>query len=60
MMVPGIDMFRLFILRLYNKKIPFSPDREHVHHLLLNKFSNLKNSSDVKFYDTISNYFTFL
>ncbi len=42
MMVPGIDMFRLFILRLYNKKNPFSPDREHVHHLLLNKFSNLK------------------
>ena len=42
MMVPGIDMLRLFILRLYNKKNPFSPDREHVHHLLLNKFSNLK------------------
>tara|TARA_Y200000002_G_C22412749_1_gene550493 strand:- start:68 stop:598 length:531 start_codon:yes stop_codon:yes gene_type:complete len=42
MMVPGIDMFRLFILRILSKKNPFSPDRKHIHHLLLNKFSSLK------------------
>ena len=42
MMVPGIDMFRLFIIRILNKKNPFSPDRKHIHHLLLNKFSSLK------------------
>ena len=59
MMVPGIDMFRLFILRLYNKKNPFSPDREHVHHLLLNKFSNLKTLLILNYCDTISNYFAF-
>lgn len=42
MMLPGVDMFRLFILRILSKKNPFSPDRKHIHHLLLNKFSSLK------------------
>ena len=42
MMVPGIDMFRLFLLRLLNKKNPFSPDRNHIHHLLLNAYSYKK------------------
>jgi UDP-GlcNAc:undecaprenyl-phosphate GlcNAc-1-phosphate transferase len=35
MMLPGIDMFRLFIQRIYNKKNPFIGDREHVHHYFL-------------------------
>ena len=38
MMIPGIDMLRLFIERLLNKKNPFKPDRKHVHHILLNNF----------------------
>tara|TARA_B100000035_G_scaffold102744_1_gene87168 strand:+ start:388 stop:912 length:525 start_codon:yes stop_codon:yes gene_type:complete len=42
MMVPGIDMFRLFLLRLVNKKNPFSPDRNHIHHLLLKRYSYKK------------------
>ncbi|MDC3037769.1 undecaprenyl/decaprenyl-phosphate alpha-N-acetylglucosaminyl 1-phosphate transferase [Candidatus Pelagibacter sp.] len=43
MMVPGIDMFRLFVLRILNKKNPFKPDKFHLHHLVQNKFkSNLK------------------
>ena len=42
-MIPGIDMFRLFCLRIYNKKNPFKGDLNHLHHLLINKF-NLKNS----------------
>ncbi len=42
MMVPGIDMFRLFILRILNKKNPFAPDRNHIHHLLLNRFSYIQ------------------
>ena len=41
MMLPGIDMFRLFILRLYENKSPFSPDRQHLHHYLTYKFSYL-------------------
>lgn len=42
MMLPGVDMFRLFISRILSKKNPFSADRQHIHHLLLNKFSSLK------------------
>jgi UDP-GlcNAc:undecaprenyl-phosphate GlcNAc-1-phosphate transferase len=38
-MIPGIDMFRLFCKRIYNKKNPFSGDLNHFHHLLINKFS---------------------
>ena len=38
MMIPGIDMFRLFLERIFNKKNPFKPDRNHLHHILLDKF----------------------
>ena len=41
MMIPGIDMLRLFIQRLYKKKSPFSPDRHHLHHYLTLKLSYL-------------------
>ena len=42
MMVPGIDMLRLFVLRIYNKKNPFRADKKHIHHFLLDKFSYKK------------------
>jgi len=41
--IPGIDMLRLFIQRIYNKKNPFLGDRNHLHHLLIDNF-NLKTS----------------
>lgn len=34
-MLPGLDMFRVFLTRIYNKKNPFYPDRTHLHHLLI-------------------------
>lgn len=37
LMLPGLDMLRVFTIRIINKKNPFSPDRMHLHHLLLNK-----------------------
>ncbi len=37
MMIPGIDMLRLFIIRIKNKKNPFKPDRLHIHHLIEEK-----------------------
>jgi UDP-GlcNAc:undecaprenyl-phosphate GlcNAc-1-phosphate transferase len=40
LIIPGLDMFRLFITRINNHKNPFSADRNHLHHLLL---SNNKN-----------------
>ncbi len=42
MLIPGLDMLRLFITRILNKKNPFRGDRNHLHHLLLNKFNNSK------------------
>lgn len=37
MILPGVDMLRLFIIRILKKKNPFSPDQNHIHHLLLNQ-----------------------
>ena len=37
LMLPGLDMLRVFVIRIINKKNPFSPDRTHLHHLLLNQ-----------------------
>lgn len=34
--IPAIDMLRLFVLRLFNKKNPFKGDLNHLHHLVLN------------------------
>lgn len=42
MMVPGIDMFRMFMFRILEKKSPFRPDNLHIHHLLLEKFGYLQ------------------
>lgn len=35
LMIPLFDTLRVFGLRLLNKRSPFSPDRTHVHHFLL-------------------------
>ena len=37
-MIPGLDMFRLFLIRIKNKKDPFTGDLDHLHHKLLTKF----------------------
>ena len=42
MMIPGIELVRLAVSRLLNKKHPFSPDRNHIHHIMLNKFNFTK------------------
>lgn len=38
-LIPGIDMFRLFIERIIKKRNPFKADKNHLHHFLLKKFS---------------------
>ena len=40
MLVPGLDMLRLFIQRLKCGKNPFTADRNHLHHLILNRVKN--------------------
>jgi UDP-GlcNAc:undecaprenyl-phosphate GlcNAc-1-phosphate transferase len=37
MLIPGVDMIRLFVLRLFNKKNPFEGDCNHLHHIILKK-----------------------
>lgn len=43
--LPGIDMFRLFIERVWNKKNPFEGDKNHLHHFLIERFSLPKSLS---------------
>ena len=43
MSIPGYDMLRLFLSRLYKKKNPFIGDRNHIHHLFLEKFSEFNS-----------------
>ena len=38
-MIPGLDMFRLFIERIYNKQNPFLPDDKHLHHYLIKNYN---------------------
>ena len=45
MIVPIIDTFRVFTIRILNRKSPFSPDMNHIHHQLLRLTnSHLKSS----------------
>lgn len=42
MLIPGVDMFRLFISRLVKGRHPFKADNKHIHHLLLKKIGYIK------------------
>jgi len=58
MMIPGVDLLRLAIFRLIKGKHPFSADRNHFHHLLLNNFGFNKTITILNFM-TITPYFIF-
>ncbi|MAV82474.1 MAG: hypothetical protein CMI90_03295 [Pelagibacteraceae bacterium] len=49
MIIPGLDLVRLFIVRIYNKKNPLSSDRLHLHHLLISRFSLTKTLFTIHF-----------
>lgn len=40
LMLPGLDMVRVFSIRIFNKKNPFTPDRTHLHQIFLKKGLN--------------------
>ena len=46
---PGLDMFRLFLLRVFYGKNPFSPDRNHIHHLIEKKFRKFETFIIIQF-----------
>ena len=39
LLLPGLDLLRLTFIRLLKNKNPFYGDRNHIHHLLTNRFS---------------------
>ena len=41
LLIPGLDMLRLFLIRSLKGKSPFLPDNNHIHHLLLKKFNHI-------------------
>ena len=43
MMVPGVDLIRVFFVRILKFKNPLEPDRTHLHHLLSKKFTHFKS-----------------
>ncbi len=43
MVVPGIDLIRLFCIRLVEGKSPFVADRNHIHHILAFKLTDLNS-----------------
>ncbi len=45
MMIPGIDLLRLAITRIYNGKHPFRGDRDHFHHNILERYGHNKTIS---------------
>ena len=42
LLVPLLDTLRVFSVRIINRRSPFKPDRNHIHHLLLNNGCNHK------------------
>jgi len=37
LMIPLLDTLRVFAIRMFQRRSPFSPDRNHIHHLMLDK-----------------------
>jgi len=57
LMVPGVDMLRVFLQRLYGKKNPFKPDKIHLHHFLLKQYG-YKSSITIISLLLVLNYLT--
>ena len=56
LIVPIFDTLRIIIIRLFNRRSPFSPDRNHTHHILTDfkGFSHLKTSITFGIFNLIS------
>ena len=49
MMIPGFELVRLAIQRIYKKRHPFSPDNNHIHHLIIRKIGFIKSYILIQF-----------
>jgi len=60
MMIPGVDLLRLAITRIYNGKHPFRGDRNHFHHNILEKYGYNKTILITFFIIVIPNIFSLI
>jgi len=60
MQLPGLDLLRLAITRIYNNRHPFHPDRNHIHHILLKKIGYIKTLAVMNIIIIIPNYLSIL
>ena len=42
MLIPGLDLVRLAFYRILKRRHPFSADKNHIHHILINKYNHIK------------------
>ena len=38
MYLPGLELMRMYLERIFKGRSPFKPDRNHIHHLLLDRY----------------------
>ena len=55
MLLPGLDLIRLFVTRLIKKRHPFSPDTNHIHHILIKKIGFGKTTLFLMLYTSVGN-----
>jgi UDP-GlcNAc:undecaprenyl-phosphate GlcNAc-1-phosphate transferase len=54
LIIPGYDLVRLTLVRIYNGKNAFYGDRNHLHHMLMRKYSLIKTNLILIFLNLIS------
>jgi len=49
MIIPGLDLIRLFAMRIIKGQNPFTPDRNHLHHILLKRLNLIQTNLIIQF-----------
>ena len=57
LLFPGIDLVRLTFFRILRRKNPFYGDRNHIHHLLIRKYSLLVTNISLFFLSILPIFF---
>ena len=53
-LLPVYDTLRVFVVRVMNEKSPFSPDKTHIHHILMQTGFNHPKSAKILYVANIS------
>ena len=60
MMLPGVDILRVFFVRLSLKKNPFFGDLNHIHHVVINKFSLVTSVTLIQLLNILPSFIFYL